>query len=322
MNDRGIALLAVIACLSGCGPPAADQPTATPIIDVHFHAAWPDGDDAAELSQALGQMDANGIVLALLFANEPDDIAHWGEAAPGRFLVGPAFPCVVRNAAGSSSCEWDGAGWPDIAWLRERYERGDFQIMGEMLFVYAGVAPDDPRMEPYWALAEEFGVPVGVHINRGPPEGAPPRGEGCCADFNSDLGDPSLLGPVLRRHPDLRVSIQHAGLPGIPPTGNIDYLDETISILKAHPNVYVDFSVLNSVFDAQSHEAALRLFIAEGVADRIMFGTDNMPAGEIITRLEGFDFLSEEQRRGIYYDNAARFLRLDAATIESHYQSR
>src|SRR5690606_36338598 len=122
-------------------------------------------DDAGELRQTLEAMDENRIVLALLFANEADDVALWGEAAPGRFMLGPSFPCVVRNRAGATSCQWDGDTWPDLAWLRARYESGEFRVMGEMLFVYAGVAPDDPRMEAYWALAEEFDIPVGVHIN-------------------------------------------------------------------------------------------------------------------------------------------------------------
>jgi hypothetical protein len=286
---------------------------------MHFHASWPDGDDDAELAQRLEAMNANGIVLSVLFTNEPDDIHNWVEAAPGRFLAGPAFPCVVRNAAGASACEWNGADWPDLDWLRTRYENGEFRIMGEMLFVYAGIAPTDPRMAPYWALAEDLDIPVGVHISRGPPPGAPPRGEGCCPEFNSDLGDPTLLTPVLERHPNLRIWLQHAGIPPIPPTGNIDYNDETIAMLKAYPNVYVDFSVLNSIFDAETHEAMLRRFIDEGVIDRVMLGTDNMPASELIARLESFAFLTDAQRNGIYYDNAARFLQLDAATTAAHH---
>ena len=37
-------------------------------------------------------------------------------------------------------------------------------------------------------------------------------------------------------------------------------------------------------------------------------------------RVEAAEFLTPEQQRGIYYDNAARFLRLDAATIERDYR--
>jgi len=314
----GCTLLLALFPLSGCAQTGGSEP----IIDAHSHAAWPNGDDAAELAAHLAEMNAHGIVLALLFINVADDITTWKNAAPGRFRAGPSFPCVVRNNAGDASCEWNGAQWPEISWLRERFQSGDYQIMGEMLFVYAGIAPDDPRMEPYWALAEEFSVPVGVHINRGPPPGAPPRVEGCCPDFDSELGDPRLLEPVLDRHPDLRLWLQHAGLPGIPPTGDIDYTEETIAMLQRHPNVYVDFSVLNSIFDEEFHEAALRRFINAGVADRIMFGSDNMPIGPIIARLNSFGFLTDEQRRGILYDNAARFLQLEETTIARHKSGR
>lgn len=126
-------------------------------------------EDSAELSNLLAKMDAHEIVLALLFANEADDIEAVKEAAPTRFWLGHAFPCVVRNNTGGKSCDWSGDAWPDVSWLREGFQSGDFKVMGEMLFVYAGIAPDDPRMGPYWALAEEFEIPVGVHINRGPP---------------------------------------------------------------------------------------------------------------------------------------------------------
>ena len=34
---------------------------------------------------------------------------------------------------------------------------------------YDGVAHDDPRIEPYYALAEELDVPVAIHVGPGPP---------------------------------------------------------------------------------------------------------------------------------------------------------
>jgi predicted TIM-barrel fold metal-dependent hydrolase len=33
---------------------------------------------------------------------------------------------------------------------------------------YEGVEPDDPRLEPYWALAEKLDVPVQIHVGTGP----------------------------------------------------------------------------------------------------------------------------------------------------------
>src|SRR5687767_2566655 len=73
--------------------------SAEPVIDVHRHASWPGDDDAPALAGALAEMDAEGIVLSLLFINEPGDVAGWLEAAPGRFIGGPAMPCSTNRRA-------------------------------------------------------------------------------------------------------------------------------------------------------------------------------------------------------------------------------
>jgi predicted TIM-barrel fold metal-dependent hydrolase len=55
------------------------------------------------------------------------------------------------------------------------------------------------------------------------------------------------------------------------------------------------------------HRQLLKNFIDAGLEDRLMLGTDNMPLGAILNRLNGFEFLSEQQRTKINYENAARF---------------
>jgi GNAT superfamily N-acetyltransferase len=68
---------------------------------------------------------------------------------------------------------------------------------------------------------------------------------------------------------------------------------------------------------------ALVLDLEEQVRQRggltIMLGSDDQAYTAIIERIEGAPFLTDRQRRGIYYDNAARFLRLDRATIAADY---
>ena len=53
-----------------------------------------------------------------------------------------------------------------------------------------------------------------------------------------------------------------------------------------------------------------------------MFGSDGMVFPEMIDRtiaaVEGASYLSAEQKSDIFYNNAARFLRLDDATIAAH----
>lgn len=40
-------------------------------------------------------------------------------------------------------------------------------MIAEVTNQYAGIAPDDARLEPVWALAEELEIPVGIHMGGG-----------------------------------------------------------------------------------------------------------------------------------------------------------
>ena len=142
--------------------------------------------------------------------------------------------------------------------------------------------------------------------------GPPPRGRlpGCCPNFNEEMGNPLLLKPVLEKYPNLRVWLMHGG--------ETDFHQQAVELMKAYPNVYADMSILNSIMPAELHAKLLRSFIQAGLEDRIMFGSDNMPLGPIIKRLESFDFLTDKQRRKILYNNAASFLRLSEETIAKH----
>ena len=55
-----------------------------------------------------------------------------------------------------------------------------------------------------------------------------------------------------------------------------------------------------------------------------MFGSDQMVwpevIGENIEMIEAAEFLSEEQKRDILYNNAARFLRLSDEQIAAHHR--
>lgn len=291
-----------------------------PIIDMHHHAAWPGIDDAAALESTLDLMDRHGIVLSSLYLTEPGDVSAWVAAAPDRFAAGPMFPCAPFDAERTRDCFRASDGWPEPKWVEQGLASGKLRLLGEMLFVYHGTAPNDPQLEPYWSLAAKYDVPVIVHAGRGPPSGAPPRYDGCCPNFNSEYGNPALLRNVLERYPTLRVQLAHIGAPSSPDSEVRGYLDEAIALMREHPNVYVDMSIINSIGDERTHARALKRLIASGLLGRIMFGSDNRPVEPILERLDRFTFLSDAQRRDILYNNASRFLRLSEATIARHHQ--
>ncbi len=51
--------------------------------------------------------------------------------------------------------------FPDLTWLRAEIKAGRIGFLGEITSQYAAMPPTDPRLEPYFALAEELNVPVG-----------------------------------------------------------------------------------------------------------------------------------------------------------------
>lgn len=118
----------------------------------------------------------------------------------------------------------------------------------------------------------------------------------------------------LLRHPRLRVYVMHAGWP---------MLDDMLAVLWTHPRVYVDMGAINYPLPRAEFHRYLRVLVEAGFGNRILLGSDHMIwPGAIefgIEAIESAHFLTEAQQRAILYDNAARFLRFDQATIGRHH---
>jgi hypothetical protein len=136
-----------------------------------------------------------------MVSGEPEMVGLWAEAAPTRIMKASDYR--LPGTRGS-----DHVGVRSIDELRALHAQGGLRVIGEIMAQYEGVSPDDPRLEPIWALAEELDVPVAIHL--GPGEPGQPYADG---GYRAALGDPLLLEPVLARHPRLRVSVMHAGYP-------------------------------------------------------------------------------------------------------------
>lgn len=190
---------------------------------------------------------------------------------------------------------------PAIASLRQLHAAGKLTALSEITTQYAGLAPDDPRLEPYYALAEELDIPVGIHLGPGPPGTA----YFATPAYRVAAGDPVKLEPVLIRHPRLRIYAMHAGWP---------FADAMIAMMYAHPQLYVDIGILDYAYPEADFYAYLKRLMDAGMEERIMFGSDNMvwpdAIGVAIERVKRAPFLDERQKRLILHDNAARFLRI------------
>jgi uncharacterized protein len=58
---------------------------------------------------------------------------------------------------------------PTVNQLRELIQKKQIMAIAEVTEQYSGISVNDPFMEPYYQLAEEFDVPIGIHMGPGPP---------------------------------------------------------------------------------------------------------------------------------------------------------
>jgi predicted TIM-barrel fold metal-dependent hydrolase len=257
---------------------------------------WSPETDEAVMSATIEVVNRLNIYGVL--SGTPERVAKWRTAAPGRFIPARA-PQRSSDVPESKR----------VAELRQLHSEGRLAVVAEFQPQYAGLPPDDERLEPIWALAEELDIPVGIHIGPGPP-GVMYLGAG---NYRARLHSPLTLEPVLVRHPGLRVYIMHAGYP---------MLDDLLAVLYVHPQVYVDVGVIVFTQPRAGFYRYLKGIVDAGFANRVMFGSDQMNWPGVIERsiavLNEAPFLSAQQKRDILYNNAARFLRLSPDEMARH----
>jgi hypothetical protein len=284
---------------------AADKP---PVIDVHLHAPMRPGpleEFASRRAQRQADMERLNVRVAVL-NGVPDVLFDWHREMGDRVIPSLLFPCengVLVNWG--RPCFEDGSDWPDLAWLREDIEAGRIQALGEITTQYLGLGPSEPLLEPYLALAEEYDIPVFIHMGPGPRFAAYEENEFDvrAPNYRATAGSPLLLEEALLRHPGVRVAVMHSGWP---------LADEMVFMLYQHPQVYAEVGLLQytDYFPRAEYYSFLRRLVEAGFGDRILFGSDASLEEGIDAILEA-DFLTDRQKRGILCSNAARFLRLD-----------
>ncbi len=181
---------------------------------------------------------------------------------------------------------------------------GKIEVFGEISGVYFGRTLNDPIYAPYLQLCEKYEVPVAYHTGGGPPM----TPYNCCPKFRISLGDPLLIEDVLVKYPKLKVYLMHGGEV---------FFEHAIRMLSLYRHLYIDLGVLLWV-DPIVNDYAIRLLkLAKNarVLDRVMFGSDQMVWPEAISKsiefLNSMDFLTEEEKKMILYENAKTFLNIE-----------
>lgn len=278
------------------------EPTPQPVIDVHWHAPGKAG-----LPAYLEMMKSLNVKYAILIGT-PTQLEEMKSGNAGQFLPSLTFPCENGKMPNIGlDCFDDGGVFPNLSQLRESVKSGKIKVFGELNAQYLGISPDDARLEPFYALAEELDVPVGLHLGIGPPgaaynnKGFPPVKS---PNYRGAAGNPLLLEDVLLKHPKLRMYVMHAAYP---------FREQMIYMLYMHPQLYVDVSVLQWAIQRPVYYSYLKALVEAGYGKRIMFGSDGGPKHlkDGVQAILDAEFLTAEQKSDILYNNAANFFRLN-----------
>ena len=326
LKTLGIWAAAFLCIAPAQGQAGAKRP---PIIDVHVHAmkmnpnfsapmcpwflssmpgsgpnqpppSFINLDCADPLQPAANDADMQDKLLAtadrlnmVLVASGDAEILHkWHAQAPNRII-----PSLAISNAEQMTVEA----------FRDSLENGFYKVMGEVAPQYQGMSPSDLSLDAYFAVAEELGIPVGIHMGTG--------GNGMInitnPKYRASLGQPFLLEDVLARHPKLKIWVMHAGYPMI---------DQMIALMGANAYVYVDLAGFIWSYPLEEIHAYLKRLVQAGFGKRILYGTDFMVWPRLLETsigvIENANYLSEEQKRDIFFNNAVRFFNLDPSKYQ------
>lgn len=248
------------------------------IIDAHLHLPVSEGGLQKQKEKLLFDLAQNGVDACVVIADSEQEstIGNTRECAalfsdtPNVFVVGGISP-LIDYTAQLSLCE---------TLLQEK------KIIALKLFTgHEAFFLSDERLEPVWALAKKYDVPVLFHSGWD----------------NSHWGSAAEAETVLRRHPDVSLCCCHLFYPR---------LEDCLPLLD-YPNFSVD---LSSVADEPSRWDTVRTQVMrciEKAPDRVLFGSDYTACDqkshlEFVMSLP----LSDEKREKLLWKNAVRLYRL------------
>ena len=260
------------------------------IFDVHLHGT-------KDITKQMQVLKNAGVYKAAISTSW--DLQNRYPDEPGmNLLFGLMIPCPAGKVPYSlQPCFDNGKDLPSLHWVEDEIKKGKIDFLGEILTQYYGVSSSDSLLFPYYALAEKYKLPVGIHTGgAGPDHGSP--------NFKMELGNPLLLENMLNEFPQLKVWIMHGG---------DQYYREAIHIMKKFDRVYTDISVLSNpvIVPAERFSLIMKAFMEAGLEDRLMFGTDNGDIEKVIAAVEALEFLTELQKKKVFYKNAERFFQTE-----------
>ncbi|HRA89735.1 MAG TPA: amidohydrolase family protein [Planctomycetaceae bacterium] len=157
----------------------------------------------------------------------------------------------------------------------------------KLMSMYAGFQPDDTRLDPLWAYATQYSLPVLLHT-----------GTTFVAQAPLECTLPRHLDKVAIRFPEVHIIMAHLGHP---------YEPECVAVIRKHPNVYSDISALHYRPFQLYH--SLMLVQEYGVWNKLLFGSD-YPFTTVDKSIDGLRQLNDQVK-------GTNLPRLDGVQIEA-----
>jgi len=283
-------------------------PSQTKIIDMHIHSY--SNKDFGEREPATDHYGTKGaanaeshriatfaafrkfnIVKAVVSGN-PESVEDWALKDSAHIVI-RGILMFTPNDYGMDTVKFE-----------QMVKNKEIEVFGETAPYYGGTTISDAVWQPYLRICEKYDIPVAVHTGGGDPGGTytwSPKAR-------LRLADPYWMEDVLVQYPRLRIYMMHAG--------GEDWPEHAIRLMAYYPQLYTDLAVLLWVEpNTQRYvKEFLRNAKEAGYLDRIMFGSDQMvwpyAIGKSIQFLNSLTFLTRKEKDDIFYNNAARFLKL------------
>ncbi len=308
------------------------------VIDIHAHCLFQEvapviagtsmegadlGDFLTLKPQRIDEMDARGIDIAALSVNRfwwyaanpeqadqivrinDEGLAEWCARYPDRF-VGLTSPSIQH---------------PELAAEQLDYAVNELGLRGASVLGHVnGEVPTSEKYDPFWAKAEELGVPVFMHPNNA--ENLIQPGQlGAVGDLPNVAGNPletavfltrMILEGTLDRFPNLKICASHGG--GYLPSymGRFEHACNRNGANCANTKPLREYlqnqiSIDSMVFS----EEGLRHLVEEVGVSQIVYGSD-MPFSwpDTIDIVVDAPFLSDAEKEAILSGNLMQMLKI------------
>ncbi len=206
------------------------------------------------------------------FCNEANAISTAGKGPKGLLLPFASINPFIVN---------------DLAAELDRIV-AEYDFKGIKLYPpYQHHAPNDARMYPLYAKAQQLGLPLLVHT-----------GSSVFTGARIKYADPLLLDDVAIDFPELSILMAHSGRPF--------WYEQAFWMARRHPNVYLELSGLpgRKIMDYFPRLEEIHL--------KVVYGSDWPGNPDLRRNVEAIRKLpiSDEAKQAILHDNAARILGL------------